>query len=66
MNDKTAAELEVLEKHEMARCKLFSRSGKYKILPYGFALAKNSLGEGATRNEAWENARDNLRGVSVP
>lgn len=52
----------VKTKTENALCRFFTRSGKYKVLPYGFSLAKNALGEGGTRDEAWINAANNMKG----
>lgn len=49
------------KKNDMALVRFFTRSGAYKVLPYGFALAKNALGEGKTRDEAWINAANNMK-----
>lgn len=59
--DAIEARAYILSKNECALIRFFSRSGKYKILPYGFALAKNALGEGETRDEAWINAAKNMK-----
>jgi hypothetical protein len=57
----TQARAYVLQKYEMALVRFFSRVGKYKVLPYGAALAKNALGVGETRDAAWIDARKHVR-----
>jgi hypothetical protein len=52
----------VLSKNDNARCRLFSRSGIYKVLPYGSALAKNAIGQGDSREDAWIDAQRNMLG----